>query len=138
MDGGSSLSIHSIILFWIATLLILLLTQYVFKHPTTNLVPKALRHTWFAGLGRTIAIILFCIPIYLIGFRAIALTVLMILAIKFRKESFQLIIDDLKNHLRDNRGIFQHSEDCYMIGGKTAAFMKKYLEWKGINLFEES
>jgi len=132
-----TLLIYLTILFWTATLIILLLIQYVFKNPTTRLIPKALRHTWFAGAGRTVAIILFCMPIFLAGNYVVALTVLTTLIIKFRSKSLHLIIDDLKNHHRDNRGIFQHSEDCYMVGGKTATFMKKYCEYKGINPFED-
>lgn len=128
---------YLIILFWIAALTILLLIQYVFKNPTTRLIPKALRHTWFAGVGRTVAIILFCAPIFLAGNWVVALAVLTILIVKFRNKSLRLIVDDLRNHRRDNRGIFQHSEDCYMVGGKTATFMKKYFEYKGINPFED-
>jgi predicted ABC-type exoprotein transport system permease subunit len=109
----------------------------VFKHPTTRLVPKALRHTWFAGLGRTTAIILFCTPMFLAGMWAAAFTVFTVLMVTFRKESWMLIIDDLENHRKDKRGIFQHSKDCYMVGGKTATFMRKYLERNKTNPFED-
>jgi hypothetical protein len=57
--------------------------------------------------------------------------------VMFRKESWKLMMDDLNNHRRDKRGIFQHSEDCYMVGGKTATFMRKYLERNKINPFED-
>jgi predicted ABC-type exoprotein transport system permease subunit len=109
----------------------------VFKHPTTRLVPKALRHTWFAGLGRTTAIILFCTPMFLASMWAAAFTVFTVLMVTFRKESWMLIIDDLENHRKDKRGIFQHSKDCYMVGGKTATFMRKYLERNKTNPFED-
>lgn len=102
------------------------------------MVPKALKHAWCAGLARTIALGLFCTPICLAGFWTVALVTFMILTFVFRKGTLMLIIDDLKNHRADGRGPFQHSEDCYMIGGKTATFMKKYLERKGKDPFNGS
>ena len=38
------------------------------------------------------------------------------------------MIDDLRLHRMDGRGLFEHSEGCYMNGGGTATFFKKRRE----------
>jgi len=38
------------------------------------------------------------------------------------------MVDDLRLHRMDGRGLFEHSEDCYMDGGGTATFFKKRRE----------
>jgi len=109
----------------------------VFKHPTTRFVPSSLRHTWFAGLSITIATFIFCLPGFLTGFWPITTLVLVLLLALFRKKGLKLLIDDLRLHRKDKRGLFQHSKDCYMMGGKTATFMKKILDERKIsNPFE--
>lgn len=132
----ATLFTYPMILFWAAALFILLLIKYAFRKPTTRLIPKPLRHTWLAGLGRTVAIALLCAPIFLMGAWIPATAIFMLLIVKFRRESLLLMIDDLRNHYRDGRGLLEHSKDCYMVGGQTATFMKKYLERKGVNPFE--
>ncbi|MCS7114475.1 MAG: hypothetical protein RMJ15_00455 [Nitrososphaerota archaeon] len=122
---------------WASAFAIWLLNKYAFKHPTTRIIPKFLRHTWFAGLSIIIATFIFCLPGFLAGFWAITALVLAALLVKFRDQGLKLFIEDLKQHKSDGRGIFQHSEDCYMTGGETATFMKKSLEKHGINPFDQ-
>jgi len=122
---------------WIVGLLIWQSNRYVFKHPTARFIPSPLRHTWFAGLSIIIATFILCLPGFLMGFWVISSLVFILLLILFRKKGLQLLIYDLRSHKKDGRGLFQHSKDCYMIGGKTATFMKKILEERGnLNPFE--
>ena len=103
--------------------------RYAFRHPTTRLVPLPLRHTWFAGLSIITAVFVFCLPILLTRFWLIGALTFAVLLFLRRKRSIQLLIDDLKLHRMDKRGLFRHSEDCYMmLGGKTATFVKKRCE----------
>lgn len=121
---------------WFSAFAIWQLNKYVFRHPTTRLVPQFLRHTWFAGLSIILATLIFCLPGFLAGFWAATVPVFIILLIKFRDRGLKLFIEDLEQHRKDGRGLFQHSEDCYMAGGETASFMKKHLEKCKINPFD--
>ena len=116
------------IICWITVFIICVLNDYVYKHPTTRLVPSPLRHTWFGGLSIVIATFIFCLPGILTGLWHASILVFMLLLVLFRKRGLQLLIDDIRMHRKDKRGLFQHSQDCYMIGGKTATFMKKMVE----------
>lgn len=126
------------LLCWTIGFLILKLNKYTFKHPTTRLVPSSLRHTWFAGLSIIIATFIFCLPGFFAGFWTVSTVVFAFLLVKFRSRGVQLFVDDLKSHRRDKRGLFQHSRDCYMVGGETATFMKKYFENRKSNPFEQN
>jgi hypothetical protein len=117
---------------WVAGLLIWQLNNYVFKHPTTRIIPSHLRHTWFAGLSIVIAIFIFCLPIFLTEFWPISTLIFAALLVLFRKKGLKLLIADLRLHIKDGRGLFEHSEDCYMTGGKTATFMKNMIEERQI------
>lgn len=122
---------------WMIGLFIWRLNRYVFKHPTARFIPSPLRHTWFAGLSITVAIFIVCLPGFLTGFWAVSTLVFVLLLVLFRKKGLQLLIDDLRLHRKDKRGLFQHSEGCYMMGGKTATFMKKIFDERKIsNPFE--
>ncbi|MEM1514953.1 MAG: hypothetical protein QXH24_02755 [Candidatus Bathyarchaeia archaeon] len=78
--------------------------------------------------------------VYLAFFTAFcpfAILIFAALLVVFRKKGIELMINDLRLHRRDRRGLFKHSEDCYMVGGKTATFIKKILEERKIlNPFE--
>ncbi|MEM2779335.1 MAG: hypothetical protein QW791_00480 [Candidatus Bathyarchaeia archaeon] len=126
------------ILCWVSAFVIWQINRYTFKHPTTRLVPKPLRHTWFAGLSVILAIFIFCLPGLLTSFWVLSALFFLALLIKFRDKGLKLLIEDLRMHRRDGRGLFQHSENCYMVGGETATFMKKYLESHQINPFDQN
>lgn len=126
------------LLCWFSTFAIWQLNKYAFKHPTTRLVPKSLRHTWFAGLSVILAKFIFCLPGFLAGFWALSALFFTGLIVKFRDKGLKLFVEDLRMHRREGRGLFQHSEDCYMVGGETATFMKKHLENCKINPFTQN
>ncbi|MEM1539617.1 MAG: hypothetical protein QXW82_06100 [Candidatus Bathyarchaeia archaeon] len=126
------------LLCWFSAFAIWQLNRYAFKHPTTRLVPKSLRHTWFAGLSIILANFILCLPGFLTSFWVLSALFFAILIVKFRDKGVKLFIEDLRVHRREGRGLFQHSEDCYMIGGETATFMKKHLESCKIDPFNQN
>lgn len=113
---------------WIIALVGILLNRYAFKNPCTNLIPHQIRHTWFAGLSIIIVIFLFCLPGWLFGYFFITTIIFVISLIVWKKKGLDLMIQDIKLHRMDGRNLFQHSEDCYMVGGNTATFLKKRKE----------
>ncbi len=113
---------------WASAFLVWRWNLYAFREPTTRLVPKALRHTWFAGLSIITSSFLVALPGWLLGFPHIATLTFFALLLASRKKGVGLLIEDLELHRIEGRGIFQHSEDCYMTGGEIATFVKKRRE----------
>lgn len=114
--------------FWSIALFFFLFNRNGFKNPTTWLIPVALRHTWVSGLCALVILLLISLPVAIGGFPLVSLLIFLSLFIIFRRKSIFLMIDDLRLHRMDGRGIFEHSEDCYMVGGGTATFFKKRRE----------
>ena len=71
---------------------------------------------------------LVALPGWLLGLLHIASLTLPILLLATRKKGVGLFIEDLRIHRMERRGLFQHSEDCYMTGGDVACFVKKRRE----------
>ncbi|MEM2297684.1 MAG: hypothetical protein QXW86_09690 [Saccharolobus sp.] len=113
---------------WLIALIGIFLNRYAFKNPCTSLIPHQIRHTWFAGLSIIIVIFLFCLPGWLLGYFIITTSIFVVLLIVCKKKGLDLMIQDIKLHKMDGRSLFQHSEDCYMVGGRTATFVRKRKE----------
>jgi len=113
---------------WGSAFLVWRWNSYAFKKPTTRLVPTALRHTWFAGLSIITCSILVALPGWLLGFPLVASLTLIAVLFLSRKKGVKLFIEDLKFHRMEGRGLFQHSEGCYMVGGGLATFVIKRRE----------
>lgn len=113
---------------WIIALVGVLFNRYAFKNPCTSLIPHQIRHTWFAGLSIIIVIFLFCLPGWLFGYFFITTIIFIISLIVWKKKGLDLMVQDIKLHRMDGRSLFQHSENCYMVGGNTATFVKKRKE----------
>jgi len=75
-----------------------------------------------------VIVALICLPGWIGRFPLIASIVFLFLLIVWRKRGPYLMINDLRLHWMDGRGLFEHSEDCYMNGGGTATFFKKRRE----------
>lgn len=110
---------------WMIAFFGLWFRNYTFKHPKTKVIPKVLRHTWFAGLTHIICCSLICLPMFFTKLIFFAPFLLGILLYAFRDSGIKLFIDDLKIHKLEGRGIFQHSNDCYMCDGEAASFLIK-------------
>ncbi|KXB02733.1 hypothetical protein AKJ43_00710 [candidate division MSBL1 archaeon SCGC-AAA261D19] len=80
-------------------------------------------------MGISIAVLLFCLPLLFEGFQFIAMLFLLTFLALFWDEGPKLLIEDLRLHRMDGRGLFQHSKGCYMKVKKgTPTFIEK--RWK--------
>lgn len=110
---------------WMIAILGLCLRSYTFRHPKTRIVPKAVRHAWFAGIAHITSCALLCLPMFFTNLSFLTPFLLVILLYVFRDRGMTLAIDDLKIHKLEGRGLFQHSKGCYMDDGETASFVIK-------------
>jgi hypothetical protein len=75
-----------------------------------------------------VIVVLISLPGWISGFPLITSIVFFLLLFILRRRGPYLMVDDLRLHRMDGRGLFEHSEDCYMDGGGTATFFKKRRE----------
>lgn len=97
-------------------LLAVLVTRHLLRNPLSRLYPDRLKHRWSMGIVVVSALYVnFVTPYVLIGQLATAILafVLTTLAMLVAGQEFLLwILDDLKKHLRERRGLFQHRNQC--------------------------
>lgn len=115
--------ISSIVVCWAIAALGFYLKSYVFRHPKTRILPDILRHTWFAGFSHVLSCWLLCVPFLFTSFWYLAGGAFSGLIVVFRGDGVSLILDDVRAHQVDGRGLFRHSPSCYMHEGEAATFM---------------
>lgn len=116
----------------IVAITILMVTAYGFKNTGTRLVPRSLKHTWLAGLGCvTATYVNFAVPYIFLGdpyLTAASFIFTTSFLILFGRRFFEWMRNDLRIHKFEGRGLFEHSEDCVMVGGRRDTFLEKELD----------
>lgn len=119
---------------WIVSLALIAITAYAFKNPSTRLIPEPLRHTWVAGVSSIIAFYIGLVLPYVVlreYFLLLASLIFVNLLLATVGKTFYFwVIEDLRIHKIEGRGLFMHSEECYMAKGNKHTFTDKVISYK--------
>jgi hypothetical protein len=119
---------------WIVSIALIAITTYVFENPSTRLIPEPLRHTWVAGVSSISAFYIgLVLPYVVLGEYLLLLGSLIFVNLFLAtvgKTFYFYIIEDLRIHKKEDRGLFRHSEECYMANGNKRTFADKVVSYK--------
>ena len=92
------------------------LGEYLWRYPRTRLVPGGLKHRWSFGMLTVLMLaVFFVLPFVLVGEYRVAVVASVLTVAVLPTAARQLvreIVDDLREHRRDRRGLFEHAHGC--------------------------
>jgi hypothetical protein len=95
-----------------------LIAWHISWHPLTRILPSYLIHRWTMGIFCAAALYIgFALPFFVIGEYIVAVVSLIpiSLILLFWGRPFLIwIVDDLRNHRREKRSAFKHSNKCVL------------------------
>ncbi len=119
---------------WIVSIALIAITHYAFENPSTRLIPEPLRHTWVAGVSSIIAFYIgLVLPYAVLGEYLLLLGSLIFVNLFLAtvgKTFYFWVTEDLRIHKMEGRGLFRHSEECYMAEGNKRTFTDKVISYK--------